>query len=238
MSSSVTQSSLTLCDPMDCSMSGFPVHHKLPKCAQTHIHRVSDAIQPSHPLSSPSPTFNLSQHQSLFQWVSYLHQVEYWSFSFSISPCNEYSGLISLGWTCWIFLQSKGCSNVFSNTTAKKHEFLHTQLSLWSNSPIQTWLLAQASPCERSEERQVTLAFTLSGTWVRVCVVRTLNQCQGGSVQGCLIVWSKCEAKEVDEGRKSCVQVEHPKWSSSLGYTQLHRIPQTKKLTTLSRWIL
>ena len=70
--SSVAQSCLTLCDPMDCS----PVHHHLPELAQTHVHWVSDAIQPSHPLSSPSPpTFNLSQHHGLFQWVSSLHQV-------------------------------------------------------------------------------------------------------------------------------------------------------------------
>ena len=72
--SSVTQSCPTPCDSMDCSMPGFPV--SLPEFTQTHIHRVSDAIQPSHPLSSPSPpTFNLSQHQGLFQWVSSSHQV-------------------------------------------------------------------------------------------------------------------------------------------------------------------
>ena len=65
-----------LCDPMDCSTPGFPVHHQLPELAQTHVHRVSDAIQPSHPLSSPSPpAFNLPQHQGIFQWVSSLHQV-------------------------------------------------------------------------------------------------------------------------------------------------------------------
>ena len=64
--SSVTQSCPTLCDPMDCSMPGFPVHHQLPKLAQTHVHAVSDAIQPSHPLSSPAPAFNLSQHQYVF----------------------------------------------------------------------------------------------------------------------------------------------------------------------------
>ena len=64
--SSVTQSCPTLCSPMNCSTPGFPVHHQLPKLAQTHVHRVSDAIQPSHPLSSPSPpAFSLSQHQSL-----------------------------------------------------------------------------------------------------------------------------------------------------------------------------
>ena len=95
--SSVTQSCPTLCDPMDCSTPGLPVHRQLPELAQTHVHRISDTIQPSHPLSSPSPpAFNLSQHQGLSQWVSSLHQVaKYWSFSFSISPSNEYSGLIS-----------------------------------------------------------------------------------------------------------------------------------------------
>ena len=74
--SSVAQSCLTLCDPMDRSTPGFPVHHKLPELAQTHVHRVGDAIQPSHPLSPPSPpAFNISQHQGLFQGVSSLHHV-------------------------------------------------------------------------------------------------------------------------------------------------------------------
>ena len=164
---------MTLCNPMNCSTPGLPVHHQLPDFTQTHVHWVGDAIQPSHPLLSPSPpTFNISQHQGLFQWVSSLHQIrsdqslshvqlfatpwiaarqaslsitnsrsslrltfivsvmpsshlilwhpllllppippsirvfsnestlrmrwpKYWSFSFSISPSNEYSGLIS-----------------------------------------------------------------------------------------------------------------------------------------------
>ena len=73
---SVAQSCLTLCDPMDCSTSGFSVLHHIPELAQTHVHQVSDAIQPSHALSSPSlPAVNLSQHQGLFQWVDCLHQV-------------------------------------------------------------------------------------------------------------------------------------------------------------------
>ena len=67
---------LTLCNPMDCSTAGFPVLHYLLELAQTHVHCVSDAIQPSHPLSAPSPpAFRLSQHQGLFQWVSSLHQI-------------------------------------------------------------------------------------------------------------------------------------------------------------------
>ena len=80
---------------MDCSTSGFPVHHQLLELAQTHVHRVGDAIQPSHPLSSPSPpAFNLAQHQGLFQWIRSLNQVAK-VFGFSISPSKQYSGLIS-----------------------------------------------------------------------------------------------------------------------------------------------
>ena len=74
--SSVTQSCSALCDPMDCSTPGLPVHHQLPEFTQTHVHWVGDAIQPSHPLLSTSPlALNLSQHQGLFKWVSSLHQV-------------------------------------------------------------------------------------------------------------------------------------------------------------------
>ena len=89
--SSVAQSCLTLCDPMDCSTPGFPVHRQLPEFAQTHVHRVSDAIQPSHPLSSPSPpAFNLSQHQGLSnESVLHIRWPKYWSFSFSTSPSNK-----------------------------------------------------------------------------------------------------------------------------------------------------
>ena len=80
------------CDPMDCSMPGLPVHHQLLELAQTHVHRVSDAMQPSHHLSSPSPPArSLSQHQGLFQWV--IRWPKNWSFS--ISTSNDYSGLIS-----------------------------------------------------------------------------------------------------------------------------------------------
>ena len=92
--SSVAQSCLTLCNPTDCSTPGFPVHHQLPELAQTHVHWVSDAIQPPHLLSSTTPpAFNVSQHQGLFKWASSSHQVaKNWSFSFS--PSNEYSRLI------------------------------------------------------------------------------------------------------------------------------------------------
>ena len=129
----------TLCDSMDCSIPGFPVHHQFQKPAQPHVHRVSDAIQPSHPLSSLSlPAFDLSQHQCLSnESVLNIRWPKYWSFSFSISPSNEYSGLISFRIDCLI-LQSKGLSRLFSNTATQKDQFLSAQLSLWSNSHIHT----------------------------------------------------------------------------------------------------
>ena len=133
----VAQSCPTLCNPMGCSTPDLPVHHQLPEFTQTHVHWVGDAIQPSHPLLSPSPpTFSLSQHQGLFQWVSSSHQVakvfefqlQHQSFQwiFRIHP------KFPLGWTGWISLQSKGLSRVFSNTTVQTHEFFGTQLSFWS----------------------------------------------------------------------------------------------------------
>ena len=130
--SSVAQSYPTLYDPMDCSTPGLPVHHHLPEFAQTHVHYACDTIQPSHPLSSPSPpAFNISQHQD-FSNESGLHirWPKYWSFSFSISPFNEYSGLISFRMTALISLISKGLSRVFSNTTVQKCQFFGIQKQL------------------------------------------------------------------------------------------------------------
>ena len=105
---SVAQSCPTLCDPMDYSTPGFPVHHQPPEPTQTHVHRVGDAIQPSHPLSSPSPpAFNLSQHQ-VFSNESGLHirWPKYWSFSMRLF--NEYSGLISFRISCFDLLAVQG----------------------------------------------------------------------------------------------------------------------------------
>ena len=93
----VTQSCLTLCNPMNCSTPGLPVHHQLPEFTQTYIHRVGDAIQPSHPLSSPSPLAPQSLPASVFSNESTLRMrwPKYWSFSFSIIPSKEIPGLIS-----------------------------------------------------------------------------------------------------------------------------------------------
>ena len=95
--SSVAQSCPTLCDPMNHGTPGLPVHHQLPEFTQTHVHRVSDAIQPSHPLSSPSPPApNPSQRQGFFNESTLrMRWPKYWSFSFSISPSNEHPRLIS-----------------------------------------------------------------------------------------------------------------------------------------------
>ena len=94
---SVTQSCPTLCDPMDCSTPGLSVHHQLPGFTQTHVHQVGEAIQPSHPLSSPLLPLSIFPSISIFSNESALRVrwPKYWSFSFSISPSNEYSGLVS-----------------------------------------------------------------------------------------------------------------------------------------------
>ena len=141
LSCSVVSDSLR---PHGLSMPGLPVHHQLQEFTQTHVHWVSDAIQPSHPLSSPSPpNFNLSQHQGVFQWVSSSHHVAKILVSASPSalPMNTQDSF-PLGWTGCISLQSKGLSRVFSNTTiVQKLQFFSTQFSLSSNSYIHSWLL-------------------------------------------------------------------------------------------------
>ena len=130
--SSVTQSCPTLCNPMDHSTPGLPVHHQVPESTQTHVHWVSDAIQ--HLilcrllllLPSIFPSIRIFSNES----VLCIRWPKYWSFSFNISPSNEYPGLISFKMAGWISLQSKGLSRVFSNTTVQKHQFFGTQPSL------------------------------------------------------------------------------------------------------------
>ena len=128
--SSVTRSCPTLCNPMYCSMPGFPVHHQLLELIQTHVHRVSDAIQPSHPLSSPyhlqsfpaSGSFPMSQFfASGGQGIRVLA-------SSSVLPMNV-QGSFPSGLNGWISLLSKGLSRVF-NTTGQKHQFFSAQLCL------------------------------------------------------------------------------------------------------------
>ena len=137
-SCSVVSNSL---QPHESSMPGLLVHHQLPEFTQTHVHWVGDDIQPSHPLSSPSPpapqplpasgSFPMSQ---LFTWGGQSIGV---SALASVLPLNT-QDWSPLGWTGWISLQSKGLSRVFSNTAVQKHQFFGTQLTSQSNSHIHT----------------------------------------------------------------------------------------------------
>ena len=136
--SSVAQSRPTLCNPMDSSIPGFLVHHQHLELAQTHVHRVSDAIQPSHPLSSPfPPAFNLSSIR-VFSSDSVLHirWPQNWSFSFSISPSNEYSRLISFRIDCFDLLAVQGTLKSLLQHHNLKASILWP--SLWSSSQICT----------------------------------------------------------------------------------------------------
>ena len=132
-----------LCNHMDCSMPGFPILHYLLEFAQTHVHWVGDALQPSHPLSPPSlqfPPFPASGSfpmSQLFAWGGQTIEV---STSASVLPINT-QDWSPLGWTGWISLQSKGLARVFSSTTVWKHQFFGAQLSSQSNSHIHTWPL-------------------------------------------------------------------------------------------------
>ena len=141
--SSVAQSYPTLRNPMNHSTLGLPVHHQNSEFTQTHAHRIGDAIQPSHHLSSPSPllpippsirSFPMSQ---LFAWGGQGIGV---SASTSVLPMNTQDWSPS-GWTGWISMQPKGLSRVFSNTTVQKHQFFGTQLSSQSSFHIHTWPL-------------------------------------------------------------------------------------------------
>ena len=129
-----------LCDPMDCSTSGFPVHHHLLELiTQTHVHRISDAIQPSQPVIPFSSCLSLS-HES----VLHIRWPKHWSFSFSISPSSEYSGLISFRMDRLDLLAVQGtCKSLFQHHSSKASilwcsSFFMVQLSLWSNSHIHT----------------------------------------------------------------------------------------------------
>ena len=148
---SVAKSCLTLCDPMDCGTPGFAVLHHLPEFAQTHVHWVSDAVQPSHPLlltlilssscvtpfSSCPQSFPASGSFPVIQFFDQVARV----LDFTFSPSSEYSGLISFRIDWFDLLAVQGTLKSLLQHIVRKHQFFGTQLSLWSNSHIQTWLL-------------------------------------------------------------------------------------------------
>ena len=134
-------SRVQLYNPKDCSTPGLPILHHLPEPSQIHVHWVGDVFQQSHPLSSPSPpAFNLSQNQGFSSESAIrIRWPKCWSFSFSISPSMNIQDWFPSGLTGLIYLQSKGLSGVFSNTTVQKHQFCGAQPSLWYNSHIHTF---------------------------------------------------------------------------------------------------
>jgi len=143
--SSVTQLCWTLCDPMDCSTSGFPVHHQLPEIAQTHVHQGRDANQPSHPLLSPSLRTSVFPASGSFpnsQFFPSIGQSTRVSASALVLPKNI-QDWFPLGWIGWISLLSKGLWRVFLNTTVQNHQFFGAPLSLCCNSCIYTLLLEE-----------------------------------------------------------------------------------------------
>ena len=144
LSSVQSLSHVRLCDPMNHSTPGLPIHQQWPESTQTHVHWVSDAIQPSHPLLSPSPPalnlFPASGSFSMSQLFPSGGQSIRVSASTPVLPRNT-QDWFPLEWTGWISLQSKGLSGVFSSSTVQKHQFFGTQLSLWFSSHIHTWLL-------------------------------------------------------------------------------------------------
>ena len=154
-----TQSCPTLCNPMNCSTPGFPDLHYLPQLAQTHVHQIGDAIQPSRPLSSPfPPAFNPSQHQGLFQWVDSSHQVakvlklqfQHISMNISLNIQDWFLlGLIGL-----IYLQPKGLSRVFSNRIVQKHPIF------WHSISFLAQLLSYDIPYMWNPKRIVAIELT------------------------------------------------------------------------------
>ena len=142
---SVAQSCPTLCNPMNRSMPGFPVHHQLPEFTPTHVHWVSDAIQPSHPLSSPSPPIPPSIRVFSNESTLRMRWPKYWVWALASFLSKKSQGWSPSEWTGWISSQSKGLSRVFSNTTVQKHQFFSAQLSSQSNSHIHTWPLKNHS---------------------------------------------------------------------------------------------
>ena len=147
--SSVARSCPTFCNPMNHSTPGLPDHHQLLEFTQTHVHQVGDAIQPSHPLLSPSPPApNPSQHQSLFQQVfAWGGQSIGVSALASVLLMNTQDWSL-LGWTGWISLQSSGLSRVFSNTTVQKPSILqHSAISLSNSYKLKRQPLIERTTC-------------------------------------------------------------------------------------------
>ena len=150
------QSWPTLWDPIDCSTPGFCINHKLLEPTQMHIHCVSDAIQPSHPLLSPSPPLSILPSIRVFsnELVLHIRWPKYWSFSFSISPSNEYSGLISFRTDWFDLLADQGTFKSLLQHHSSKASILQHSAFLLSNSYNHTWILEKSKLWLDGESRE------------------------------------------------------------------------------------
>ena len=188
----VTQLCPTLCDPMDYSTPGFSVLHCLPEFAQTHVHWVNDAIQPSHPLLSPSPpAFSLPQHQSLFQWISSSHQVaKVLELQLSISPSNEYSGFISFRMDWFDLLAVQG---------TLKSLLQHHSLKL-STLQGSAFFMVQLSLPYMTSGRPIALTIWTSVSKMMSLLFNTLSIVNIGFINGSVGKESACQCRRCKRG--------------------------------------
>ena len=183
--SSVSQSCLTLCDPMDCSMPGLPVHHQLPEFTQTRVHRVGDAIQPSHLLSSPSLLPSIFPSIRVFSNESALHisLSKYWSFNFNISPFEEHSGLISfrMDWLDLLAVQGT-LKSLFQHHSWKASQFwqnvVHWRREWQTSSVFLPWELHEQYEKKKKKSQrvfQIKLVCFTATLWSYIFLCSTLK---------------------------------------------------------------
>ena len=168
--SSVTQLCPTLWDPMNCSMPGLPVHHQLPESTQIHVHRVGDAIQPSHPSSSPSSALNLSQHQGFFKWISSSHQVaKVLEFQLQHQSFQSHPGLISfrMDWLDLLAVQGT-LKSLLQHHSSKASVFRHSAFFIVQFShPYMTTGKSIALTRKTFVEKVMSLLFNMLSSYFR-----------------------------------------------------------------------
>jgi len=218
---SVAQSCLTLCDPMNCSTPGFPVHHQLQEFTQTHIDWVGNAIQPSHPLSSPLllpsifPNIRVFSHETVlrFKWP------KYWSFSFSISPSNDYSRLISFRMDWLDLLAVQGIlKSLLQNHSSKASMLRHSAFCIVQLShPYMTTAKTIALTRQTIVGKVTSLLFNMLSRLVKAFLPRSKHL---------LISWLQSPSTVILEPRKivshcfHCFPIYLP-WSDGTGYHDL-----------------
>ena len=215
--SSVNQSCLTLCDPMKHSRPGLPVHHQLPEFTQTHVHRVGDAIQPSHsviPVSSCPQSLQASGSFPMSQlFASDVQSIEVSALA-SVLPMNT-QDWSPLGWTGWISLQSKGLSRVLSNTTVQKHQFFGAQLSSQSNSHIHNMTTGKTIALNRWTfvGKVMSLLFNMLSRLVITFLPRSKRLLISRPQSPSVVIW---EPRKIKSDSFHCFPIYFP-WSGGTG---------------------